>query len=1274
VSSRRERWFALGLVTLAVVAGAIALAPELDVARVDLNDSVFHFTIADAIIQRAAAGQPVLDFWMPEWSFGYPVVRDYQPLAHWLVAAAHFATFRQVPVDVTFTFLRWILLALFPMSAYAGCRMMSLRPMTAAAVALLSPLLSAPNLYGLDYGSYIWRGNGLYTQLVAMHLFVLAIGAGCQAIREGRRITMAGVILALTFLAHFIYGYMAAATLVLVAVLPGADAPPRRRFIRLGCVALLSIALTAFQIVPMLGDGPFINRSRWEPSWKWESFGVAEVLSLTAAGDLMDGGRLPILSLFALAGAIAVIRRRREAEDEQFAWLFAISGAVLWIFLFCGRASWGPLFKALGLSEAAQVHRFIGGAQWFLLVLAGIGLTQLWTIPFRRRWPMPAFAAAALTIVLLSIPAAERRQFLNEGYVWGRENLAAASNEADAIAQVTAVVKRLGGRSYPGLSANWGAQLRAGYVPLYAFLSKAHVPAVAFLYHAMALPADVMVRFDETRAEQYRLFDIRSVVADSGRALPAFLRPVATYGRFRIYQPPVAGGAFDLVLAPYAYHVDRRTFFDVNDAWLQSGWPAARAHLLLDYESAVPLLRRPRLAAVTALSAPAAVVSCGSVVSATDINDVHRAQLDVTGGDCIALFKMTYHPNWRATVDGVRATTVMLSPGFVGVPVAPGRHSIEVHYDGGIAKIALLLLVVPFLGGAFVLERRGAIERLESRASEVRIAWTPTHTWAALTFALVLPCLAPYAGAVQPNGHDALEYLPRVVEFHENIRHGILLPRWAPDLSSGQGQPLFLFNPPLFYYLTEVFHLAGLSFIASMNAACVLLILGAAASMFLLARWYFGPAAAAVAALAYVWAPYFLVEIYVRTAFAEFSSLPFYPLAIYGFARHARGGERKYLIIAAAAYAAVWFAHSPAAVLFSPLFGAFVVFLAWQARSVRLLLTHAIALAAGILLAATIWLPAVIEAPETHSNLLTEGPLKYSNHFVTPAQFFSSAWGYGVSVPGDQDGMSFALGWPLLLIAAIGGIVIARREAEERKQWFAFFAGATFVLCFLMTQRAHALWDAIPQVQYIAFPWRLLAPATFTLALLTAAIAFAIDDLPERWRNATYAAAIAAIVLAGLPHAKPVSYLSLDETLWTPHDIAEYNVVAATFDTFEPRWVQVRPTHTGGRILVIRGNVTAHIAERLPTRWAADIRAATWSDLELPLAYFPGWHVRVDDVEQPAGSPSPMGRMQLSVPPGTHRVEATFERTPVRWIADLTSLAAFIALCLAWPRRNTAVH
>jgi hypothetical protein len=1274
VSPFDQRWFARAVVALAVIVGAIALLPELDIARVDLNDSVFHLTIADRLVQRLAAGRSPLDFWMPEWSFGFPVLRDYQPLGHWLVALGHFATFRQVPVDVVFTFLRWLLLATFPLSAYAGSRMVPLRRSVAAAVALLAPLISAPNLYGIDYSSYVWRGAGLYTQLVAMHLFVLAIGAGCRAIREGRRVALAGLLLALTFLAHFIYGYMAAATLVLAAALPS-SAPARRRFVRLLAVAVVSFAVSAFQLLPMLADSPFINRSRWEPAWKWDSFGLTEVFSLTASGDLLDGGRLPVLSLLALAGAVAAFRRRRLVDDdgdgdERFMLLFALSGAALWLFLFCGRAAWGPLLPAIGLGDVAQVHRVVGAAQWFLLMLAAIGLARLWELPRARRWRYPTAAAIALSLVVLSLPLAERRAYLQEGYGWGRDNLARFESARSSVDAVTADAQRLGGRTYPGLAAGWGGQLRVGYVPLYAFMSEAHVPAVAFLYHAMALPADVMIRFDENRAEQYRLFDIRSVVADAAQKLPAFLRPIATHAPFCVYQPPAAGGAFDMVRAPYVFHVDRRTFYDVNDAWLKSGWPAARLHVILDHEGAVPLLPLPHLSSVAAFAQPAPVASCGSVLRESGGDDAKRAEVEVNGDACVALLKTTFHPNWRATVDGVARQTLMLSPGFIGVALPRGRHVVELRYEPGVAKGLLLALAPLLLAAAFLLERRGWFARVEDRAEALRPRWTATHTWALVAFAIVLPCVVPYSGRAQPSGHDALEYLPRVVEFHENLRHGILLPRWAPDLSAGQGQPLFLLNPPLFYYVTEAFHLGGLAFVPAMNAACVFLILAAAAAMFLLGRWYFGPAGGAIAAAAYVWAPYFLVDLYVRTAFAEFSAFPFYPLVFYGLARHAAERRRKWLVVALVSYAGVWFAHTPSAVLFSPLAGAFVVFLAWRRKSVGLLATHVATLAAGLLLAATIWLPSIVEAPNTHSNLLTEGPLKYSNHFVAPAQFFSTMWGYGVSVPGPDDGMPFQLGWPLLLVGAAGAIAIVRSRQEAWKEWIAFMAGAAAVLCYLMTARAHAVWDAIPQLQYVAFPWRLLAPVTFCLAIAAASVTLAIEQLEACRRPLAIAAVLAVLVLPSLDHAKPAGYLSLDETLWSPAEIASHNVVAATFDTFEPKWVQVHPLPAGGRILVTRGSAAARVLDKTPEHLLAIVTAVTDADLELPIAYFPGWHIRLDDVEQPVDRPAANGRIRLATAAGTHRVEAEFERTPALWLADLLSFLGLIIAVALWMTRR----
>lgn len=243
------------------------------------------------------------------------------------------------------------------------------------------------------------------------------------------------------------------------------------------------------------------------------------------------------------------------------------------------------------------------------------------------------------------------------------------------------------------------------------------------------------------------------------------------------------------------------------------------------------------------------------------------------------------------------------------------------------------------------------------------------------------------------------------------------------------------------------------------------------------------------------------------------------------------------------------------------------------------------------------WLPSLVEARYAHTERLTDAVLRYSNHFVALAQFFANTCGFGPSVPGDQDGMPFTLGWPQLIIAAIGAIAIARSDSGRWKQWAAFFGASAFVLCFLMTERAHELWDAVPQLHYVAFPWRLLASVAFCVALLASAIVLALPGLPERWQRWTYAAAIGSIVLIGLPRAQPQSYLSLDPLQWTPREIARRGAVAAAiFEAFEPRWVVERPVWNGGAIRVARGNAAASVYDRDPMTIAATVRAGTdWS-------------------------------------------------------------------------------
>src|SRR5262249_39671525 len=156
---------------------------------------------------------------------------------------------------------------------------------------------------------------------------------------------------------------------------------------------------------------------------------------------------------------------------------------------------------------------------------------------------------------------------------------------------------------------------------------------------------------------------------------------------------------------------------------------------------------------------------------------------------------------------------------------------------------------------------------------------------------------------------------------------------------------------------------------------------------------------------------YFADNLYVRTAWAEFTAFPFFAFAMYGFGAYAKTGARKFLVIGAAAYAGVLASHNAAALIFTPLLLGFMALTAWLARSWSIARNQALGFALGLALSAFIWIPGVAMNQLVHLETLMEGATRYSNHFVYLHQLIDSPWGYGLSVPGDQDGMSFSLGW-----------------------------------------------------------------------------------------------------------------------------------------------------------------------------------------------------------------------------------------------------------------------
>jgi hypothetical protein len=597
----------------------------------------------------------------------------------------------------------------------------------------------------------------------------------------------------------------------------------------------------------------------------------------------------------------------------------------------------------------------------------------------------------------------------------------------------------------------------------------------------------------------------------------------------------------------------------------------------------------------------------------------------------------------------------MLSPGFIGVPISPGRHRIELRYEGSVWKLWLALAGLIAIVSQKLPWRRLPIPVAVPDWARARL---PQAGIAASVLLLALPVAIPILTSRLPVGDDAMGYLPRQIEFHQNISHGLMLPRWAPDLDRGAGQPTFLFVPPMLHYIAEGWHALGAGLQASINLACALLVILFAAGMFLLGRLYFGALGGYLAAAAAVYAPYVSLDLYVRSALSEFSAFPFCAFALYGFGAFACTGRRRHLVLGAASYAAVVLSHLLVAFYFTPLLAVFLFVTAKRSKQPTMLRQQFAGLLLGIGLSACFWLPIVFESRYVQLERAAQGNFLYSSHLLYPHQLLASTWGYGYSVPGDQDTISFGLGWGILAIGFVSWI------RSRDRFWLRFFTVAAAAFCLLTLEQSAFLWEWFPMLKRIQFPWRLLGPASLCLALVASALGPVLSGL-GKWRWPAFAAAMAALIVPNLPHLAPRGYRDLDLHLWTPAYLATSGFETTSSGEFMPRWMHKLPPFEMQRARVVAGEGTVREQARTPFSWSGSATNRTAATVELSTAYFPGWEVRVDGSVVAASPIEPTGLMRFPVPPGEHSIIAEWKRTPPRYLGNLLSLFSLLLCMLA---------
>ncbi len=330
-----------------------------------------------------------------------------------------------------------------------------------------------------------------------------------------------------------------------------------------------------------------------------------------------------------------------------------------------------------------------------------------------------------------------------------------------------------------------------------------------------------------------------------------------------------------------------------------------------------------------------------------------------------------------------------------------------------------------------------------------------------------------------PANKDLLNHFRFALPFYDSLSVGHLYPGWLAESNSGYGDPSFRFYPPALYYLLSLARaVTGNWYIATLLSLGVLSILGAL-GMYFWTRSVSSDSSAMWASILYALAPYHVNELYQAFLLAEFAAASVLPFAFGFVERVCRRGRYRDVAGLAATYALLILTHLPLAVVGSIALGIYgfvrIDRKSWR-TSLRLL---GIGAALGLTASAFYWVRMVTELKWIGINAInTDSSVDFSQNFLfsTLSPENLNVWWMNILAV-----MTFLLFVPGLALFSRR----ARTEAGFGPLWPVTILA--MLALFMTLPFSRPLWNLLPVLQQIQFPWRWLAVFSMAGSLLAAA-------------------------------------------------------------------------------------------------------------------------------------------------------------------------------------------
>ncbi len=457
---------------------------------------------------------------------------------------------------------------------------------------------------------------------------------------------------------------------------------------------------------------------------------------------------------------------------------------------------------------------------------------------------------------------------------------------------------------------------------------------------------------------------------------------------------------------------------------------------------------------------------------------------------------------------------------------------------------------------------------------------------------------------------DYEHHAARLGNYYLAIQQGQIMPRWAPNLNGGFGYPVFNFTYHVPYLVGTVLHVMNASIQESLNGSVLIAVLGGAFGAYLFARSYgLRIRTSWLLAASYMINPYILLTVFWRGALGEVYAYAVVPYLLALLALSQKSELKKFSRIIFLSFiisaSVLVLSHMPFAIILFCLSGGGIL----SHGDGSLKKFFGLGMAISVFLTAWYWMPAILEKSFTSYDS-GEYLLQHADQFVPTLQLFDISRSFHSS--------QFFLAVIQIGITPIVALIVTLHHLYKHERrthasiWY--WLGVIIFSILLIDPISRVLWDTLPPMQMIQFPWRMLVP--IHLASLILLVRLSEDREKSLKIIEGFVLISISIAIFGYAHVKGFNTR-------TDYDWYQATSTTSSSDEHKPVWFTV-PEHTLPDIYFYdlqpilsheleTQNLQLNYSSNNGTKQSYSVTVPADGYLIHKRAFFPGWIATVDE-------------------------------------------------------------